>query len=105
MLTLLVVSYWVLMALVNVIPVLGTIASDAVHPGLLGQPDECLPQHRSAGRPLAPQLLFSGFQQSALLADSSVPSIWSATLGDSRAVGARRRRRADAHDAGRPETR
>jgi hypothetical protein len=31
-----------------------------VHPRFLGQPDECLPQHRSR-HPLGPQLLFSGF--------------------------------------------
>ena len=60
MLTFLVVSYWVLMALVNVIPVIGTIATTLCIPAFsVSLMNAC----RSIGRgtPLGPQLLFSGF--------------------------------------------
>jgi len=60
MLTFLVVSYWVLMALVNVIPVIGTIATTLCIPAFsVSLMNACRSIER--GRPLGPQLLFSGF--------------------------------------------
>ena len=60
MLTLLVVSYWVLMALVNVIPVIGTIATTLCIPAFsVSLMNACRSIER--GTPLGPQLLFSGF--------------------------------------------
>jgi hypothetical protein len=60
MLTFLVVSYWVLMALVNVIPVIGTIATTLCIPAFsVSLMNACRSIER--GTPLGPQLLFSGF--------------------------------------------
>lgn len=60
MLTFLVVSYWLLMALVNVIPYLGTIATTLCIPAFsVSLMNACRSIDR--GSPLAPQLLFSGF--------------------------------------------
>jgi hypothetical protein len=60
MLTFLVVSYWVLMALVNVIPVIGTIATTLCIPAFsVSLMNACRSIER--GSPLGPQLLFSGF--------------------------------------------
>ena len=59
MLTFLVVSYWVLMALVNVIPVIGTIATTLCIPAFsVSLMKACRSIER--GTPLGPQLLFSG---------------------------------------------
>ncbi len=60
MLTFLVVSYWVLMAVVNIIPVLGTIATTLCIPAFsVSLMNACRSIDR--GTPLGPQLLFSGF--------------------------------------------
>ena len=60
MLTLLVVSYWVLMALVNIIPVLGTVATTLCIPAFsVRLMNAC--RRIDHGSPLSPQLLFSGF--------------------------------------------
>ncbi|MEF8769495.1 MAG: BPSS1780 family membrane protein [Candidatus Accumulibacter phosphatis] len=60
MLTLLVVSYWVLMALVNIIPVLGTVATTLCIPAFsVSLMNAC--RRIDHGSPLSPQLLFSGF--------------------------------------------
>lgn len=61
MLPFLIVSYWMLMALVNVIPWLGTIASTLCIPAFsVSLMNACRLIER--GQPLAPQILFSGFQ-------------------------------------------
>ncbi|WP_291992354.1 BPSS1780 family membrane protein [Candidatus Accumulibacter sp. ACC003] len=61
LLTFLVVSYWLLMALVNVIPVLGTIATTLCIPAFsVSLMNAC--RNIDRGVPLAPQLLFSGFE-------------------------------------------
>lgn len=61
MLTFLIVSYWMLMALVNVIPWIGTIASTLCIPAFsVSLMNAC--RNIEAGRPLAPPLLFSGFK-------------------------------------------
>ena len=68
MLTFLVVSYWVLMALVNVIPVIGTIATTLCIPAFsVSLMNACRSIER--GTPLGPQLLFSGFGRRAGLPD------------------------------------
>lgn len=60
MLTFLVISYWILMALVNVIPVLGTVATTLCIPAFsVSLMNACRSSER--GVPLGPQLLFSGF--------------------------------------------
>jgi hypothetical protein len=60
MLTFLVVSYWVLMALVNIIPVIGTVATTLCIPAFsVSLMNACRSSER--GTPLGPQLLFSGF--------------------------------------------
>lgn len=60
MLAFLVVSYWALMALVNIIPVLGTIATTLCIPAFsVSLMTACRSIDR--GTPLSPQLLFSGF--------------------------------------------
>jgi len=61
MLTFLVVSYWALMALVNIIPVLGTIVTTLCIPAFsVSLMNACRAIDR--GTPLGPQLLFSGFR-------------------------------------------
>ncbi|MEF8712136.1 MAG: BPSS1780 family membrane protein [Accumulibacter sp.] len=60
MLTFLVVSYWVLMALVNIIPVLGTVATTLCIPAFsVSLMNAC--RRIEQGAPLSLQLLFSGF--------------------------------------------
>ena len=62
MLTLLVLAYWMLMALVNSIPVVGQIAATVCIPALsVGLMNACrMIEH---GAQLNPQVLFSGFHQ------------------------------------------
>lgn len=60
MLTFLVISYWVLMALVNIVPVLGTIVTTLCIPAFsVSLMNAC--RNIDQGRPLGPPLLFSGF--------------------------------------------
>ena len=60
MLTFLVISYWMLMALVNIIPVLGTVITTLCIPAFsVSLMNACRNIDRAA--PLTPQLLFSGF--------------------------------------------
>ncbi len=60
MLTFLVVSYWVLMALLNIIPVLGTVATTLCIPAFsVSLMNACRSIDR--GTAVGPQLLFSGF--------------------------------------------
>ncbi|MCM8593938.1 BPSS1780 family membrane protein [Accumulibacter sp.] len=60
MLTFLVVSYWLLMALANVIPFLGTIATTLCIPAFsVSLMNAC--RNIDRGAPVRPQLLFSGF--------------------------------------------
>jgi hypothetical protein len=62
MLAFLVISYWMLMALVNVIPIVGTIATTLCIPAFsVSLMNACRSIER--GLPLAPQILFSGFQR------------------------------------------
>lgn len=62
MLTFLVVSYWMLMAIVNVIPVIGTIATTLCIPAFsVSLMNAC--RNIDKGGPLGPQILFSGFQK------------------------------------------
>lgn len=62
LLTFLVVSYWMLMALVNVIPVLGTIATTLCIPAFsVSLMNAC--RNIDRGAALGPQLLFSGFEK------------------------------------------
>jgi hypothetical protein len=95
MLTFLVVSYWLLMALVNVIPVLGTIATTLCIPAFsVSLMNAC--RNIDRGVPLAPQLLFSGFQKNprSLLTLGAIYLV--ATVGILADLVTRRRRRADA---------
>ncbi len=62
MLTLLIISYWMLMALLNVIPVLGTIITTLCIPAFsVSLMNAC--RDIEAGIPLTPPLLFSGFRR------------------------------------------
>ncbi|MCB1933479.1 MAG: hypothetical protein KDI45_13560 [Candidatus Accumulibacter sp.] len=62
MLTFLVVSYWMLMALVNVIPMIGTIATTLCIPAFsVSLMNAC--RNIDRGNPLGPQTLFSGFEK------------------------------------------
>jgi hypothetical protein len=62
MLTLLVVSYWMLVALVNVIPVVGSIAATLSIPAFsVSLMNAC--RALDQGRPIGPQILFSGFRE------------------------------------------
>jgi len=62
MLTFLVVSYWMLMAIVNVIPVIGTIATTLCIPAFsVSLMNAC--RNIDKGGPLGPQTLFSGFEK------------------------------------------
>ena len=62
MLTFLVVSYWMLMAIVNVIPMIGTIATTLCIPAFsVSLMNAC--RNIDKGGPLGPQTLFSGFQK------------------------------------------
>ncbi|WP_313953088.1 BPSS1780 family membrane protein [Accumulibacter sp.] len=62
LLTFLVVSYWMLMALVNVVPVLGTIATTLCIPAFsVSLMNAC--RNIERGVALGPQLLFSGFEK------------------------------------------
>jgi hypothetical protein len=62
MLTLLVVSYWMLVALINVIPVVGAIvATLCIPPFSVSLMNAC--RDLDQGRPIGPQLLFSGFRE------------------------------------------
>ena len=62
LLTFLVVSYWMLMALVNVIPLVGTIATTLCIPAFsVSLMNAC--RNIDRGLPLGPQLLFSGFER------------------------------------------
>ncbi|EXI92063.1 MAG: hypothetical protein AW12_00806 [Candidatus Accumulibacter sp. BA-94] len=61
LLTFLVVSYWMLMALVNVIPLIGTIATTLCIPAFsVSLMNAC--RNIDRGVALGPQLLFSGFE-------------------------------------------
>lgn len=61
MLTFLVISYWMLMALVNVVPVIGTVVTTLCIPAFsVSLMNACRSIDR--GTALGPQLLFSGFQ-------------------------------------------
>jgi len=61
MLTFLIISYWLLMGIVNMIPVLGMVVSTLCIPAFsVSLMNAC--RHIDDGRPLNPQLLFSGFQ-------------------------------------------
>lgn len=61
MLTFLIISYWILMALVNVIPFIGSIASTLCIPAFsVSLMNAC--RNIESGVPLAPPLLFSGFR-------------------------------------------
>ncbi|TXH26936.1 MAG: hypothetical protein E6Q99_03985 [Elusimicrobia bacterium] len=62
MLTFLIVSYWLLMGIVNMIPVAGTIVSTLCIPAFsVSLMNAC--RNIENGRPVTPQLLFSGFHQ------------------------------------------
>lgn len=62
MLSLLVVSYWMLVALLNVIPVVGSIAATLCIPAFsVSLMNAC--REIDQGRPVGPQLLFSGFRE------------------------------------------
>jgi len=62
MLTFLVVSYWMLMAIVNVIPMIGTIATTLCIPAFsVSLMNAC--RNIDKGGPLGPRTLFSGFQE------------------------------------------
>ena len=62
MLTLLVLAYWILMALVNSIPVVGQIAATVCIPALsVGLMNAC--RMIEQGTPLNPHVLFSGFNE------------------------------------------
>lgn len=62
MLTLLVVSYWMLVALLNVIPVAGSIAATLCIPAFsVSLMNAC--RDLDQGRTIGPQLLFSGFRE------------------------------------------
>ena len=61
MLTFLVISYWMLMAVVNIIPVIGTVVTTLCIPAFsVSLMNAC--RNIDRGSPLAPQLLFSGFK-------------------------------------------
>ena len=62
MLTFLVVSYWMLMAIVNVIPMIGTVVTTLCIPAFsVSLMNAC--RNIDKGGPLGPQTLFSGFQK------------------------------------------
>lgn len=62
LLTLLVVSYWMLVAVINLIPVLGAIVATLCIPAFsVSLMNAC--RELDQGRPIAPQLLFSGFRE------------------------------------------
>jgi len=62
MLTLLVLSYWMLMALLNSIPLVGQIAATVCMPALsVGLMNAC--RMIEQGAPLSPHVLFSGFNE------------------------------------------
>ena len=63
MLTFLVVSYWMLMAIVNVIPMIGTIATTLCIPAFSVSLMNACRSIDKGGPPLGPQTLFSGFQK------------------------------------------
>lgn len=61
MLTFLVITYWMLMAVVNIIPVIGTVVTTLCIPAFsVSLMNAC--RNIDRGSPLAPQLLFSGFK-------------------------------------------
>lgn len=61
MLTFLVISYWMLMAVVNIIPVIGTVVTTLCIPAFsVSLMNAC--RNIDRGSALAPQLLFSGFK-------------------------------------------
>jgi hypothetical protein len=62
MLTMLVVSYWMLVALMNLIPVIGAIAATlCIPPFSVSLMNAC--REVDQGRPLGPRMLFSGFRE------------------------------------------
>lgn len=62
LLTVLVVGYWVLMALINIVPVLGPVVATLCIPAFsVSLMNACRQLERNGGEPVGPQLLFSGF--------------------------------------------
>jgi hypothetical protein len=62
LLTLLVVSYWVLVAMINLVPVIGAIAATLCIPAFsVSLMNAC--RELDQGRPIRPALLFSGFRE------------------------------------------
>jgi hypothetical protein len=62
MLTLLVVSYWMLVALLNIVPIIGAIAATVCIPAFsVSLMNAC--RELDQGRAIAPQILFSGFRE------------------------------------------
>ena len=62
LLTMLVVSYWMLVAMINLIPVVGAIAATLSIPAFsVSLMNAC--RELDQGRPIGPQLLFSGFRE------------------------------------------
>jgi hypothetical protein len=62
LLTLLVVSYWLLVAMINIIPVIGAIAATLCIPAFsVSLMNAC--RELDQGRPIGPQFLFSGFRE------------------------------------------
>lgn len=62
MLTLLVVSYWMLVALMNLVPLVGSVVATICIPAFsVSLMNAC--RELDQGRPIGPQFLFSGFQE------------------------------------------
>lgn len=62
LLTMLVVSYWLLVAMINLIPIVGAIAATLCIPAFsVSLMNAC--RELDQGRPIGPQLLFSGFRE------------------------------------------
>jgi hypothetical protein len=62
LLSMLVVSYWLLVAMINLIPVVGAIAATLCIPAFsVSLMNAC--RELDQGRPIGPQLLFSGFRE------------------------------------------